>query len=187
MGGKAGQSRGHGVAFPRAGVRSWDGCHPWDVAPAPAQPQGSLAGCSPSSPHCPGGCCLGCPKEGAACPGEQFSVSCSWAGEKQAEETSGFSVPFPTGCRTAVPSCPPSLTPCWARLPGPSASAPQHPGTLAPFSPLCPKPGCATWQGKDPRCGPRASLLPLHPPAALPNLPRCGLSPSPAPLHPARH
>lgn len=83
-----------------------------------------------------------------------------------------------------MPSCPPCLTPCWADCLSPAS---QHPDSLAPFPPCCSKSGCVTQQGKHPRNRPRASLLPPHPPAALPSLPWCRLGPSPAPLHPARH
>lgn len=55
----------------------------------------------------------------------------------------------------------------------------QPPGPLAPFPPCCP--GGITLQGKHPRSQPRVSLLPLHPPAAVPTLPRRRLHPSPSP------
>lgn len=112
------------MASPGDSAWSWAGSRPWDAALAPAQPRGSRAGCSPSSPAARGAAARVAPRNVLLAPGRQFSGSCSWASEKQAGETSGFGLPFPTGCRTTMPS---HAVPCCL------APAPQHLDTLAPW------------------------------------------------------
>lgn len=81
VGGKAVKTRGHRLAFPRAGV--WAGMGPiLEMLPRLLHsPRAPWLGAHPKS-HCPGSCCLDCPEEGAACPGEQFCDSCSYIGGK---------------------------------------------------------------------------------------------------------